>query len=78
MPLSKHEADVLRYLEHRTATAANIRRDLKLGRAPVRNALHELADKKYVSVDHSTLPASWSITDLGAAVLAAAPEQEPQ
>ena len=76
MPLSSNETAILRYLEHRTATAANIRRDLKLGRTPARNALQGLADRKLISADHGTWPVSYSITDMGAAILAAANERE--
>jgi DNA-binding IclR family transcriptional regulator len=78
MPLPPNEVDVLHYLgKHKTATAGNIRRDLKIGRTPVRNALRGLADKKLVSPDHGTWPVSYYITDMGAAVLAAA-GQEPK
>jgi DNA-binding IclR family transcriptional regulator len=79
MPLSEHETSILRYLgKHKTATAGNIRRDLKLGRTPARNALDGLADVGLVSADHGTWPVSYSITDMGGAVLAAANEREPQ
>ena len=77
MPLSENEAAILHYLGKQTATAGNIRRDLKLGRTPARNALDGLADKKLASVDRSTWPPSWSVTDFGASVLAAA-GQEPR
>jgi predicted ArsR family transcriptional regulator len=73
MPLSSNESSILLYLaKHRTATAGNITRDLHLNRTAVRRALRGLADKKMASVDHATFPASWSITDMGAAVVAAA------
>jgi len=73
MPLSSHETAILRYLgKHKTATAANIRRDLKLGRTPVRNALRGLAGVGLVRADHGTWPVSYSVTDMGGAVLAAA------
>lgn len=72
MPLSSDEAAILHYLGKHKATAGNIRRDLKMGRTPVRNALDGLADKKLASADRSTWPPSWSITDFGATVLAAA------
>lgn len=76
MPLPPNEITVLRYLGKQTATAGNVSRGLKMNRTAVRNALRGLADKKLASVDHGTFPASWSITDIGAAVVAAAPEQE--
>lgn len=76
MPLFSNETAILRHLGKHKATAGNIRRDLKMGRTPVRNALDGLADKKLASVDRSTWPPSWSLTDIGAAVLDAEPERE--
>ncbi len=79
MPLSQNEAEILHYLgRHKTATAGNVSRDLRLNRSAVRKALHGLADNKLASVDRATFPASWSISDIGAAILAAAATgQEP-
>lgn len=79
MPLSQNEAEILHYLgKHKTATAGQVSRDLGLNRSAVRKALHGLAENKLATVDHGTFPASWSITDIGAAVLAAAATgQEP-
>ena len=73
MPLPPRQIAVLRYLgKAKTATARNVSRDLKINRTAVRNALRGLADKRLVSVDHGTFPASWSVTEIGGAVLAAA------
>lgn len=78
MPLPSRQIDVLRYLgEHKTATAGNIRRDLGLSRHYARNALQGLADKGFVSKGSVTIPPSWVITEIGAAVLAAA-GQDPK
>jgi len=77
MPLPPNETAILRYLGKQTATAGNVSRHLHLNRTAVRKALHGLADKKLASVDHGTWPPSWSITDIGAALLAAATEQGP-
>ena len=79
MPLSPNEAEILRYLgKNKTATAGNVTRDLGINRSAVRKALHGLAENKLASVDRGTFPASWSITDIGAAVLAAAAERGPE
>jgi DNA-binding IclR family transcriptional regulator len=73
MPLPENEISVLRYLgKHKTATARNVSRHLGMNRSATRKALHGLADNKLASVDLGTFPASWSITDIGAALLAAA------
>lgn len=77
MPLPARQVRVLRYLgKHGTATVWNITRDLNLNRTAVQNALRLLAGNDLVSVDRGTFPASWSVTDFGAAVLAAEPERE--
>ena len=80
MPLPPNEAEILRYLgkQNKTATAGNVVRDLGINRSAVRKALHGLAENKLASVDRGTWPASWSITDIGAALLAAATEREPK
>jgi predicted transcriptional regulator len=76
MPLPLRQVEVLRYLsERKSATTRNVARDLLIGRTPAQNALRGLAGKGLVSKDHATFPASWSITDMGAAVLAAAPDE---
>ena len=73
MPLSQNEAKILHYLnDHKTATAGNVSRDLRLNRSAVRKALHGLADDRLVFVDRNTVPASWALTDVGAALVAAA------
>ena len=73
MPLSKPEAKILHYLgKHKTATAGNVSRDLKMNRSATRKALHGLADDRLVSVDRGTWPASWALTDVGSALVAAA------
>ena len=78
MPLSSHESAILRYLgKHRSATTRNITHDLRLSRRDARNALQELSGKGLVSKDPGTFPPSWVITEIGAAVLAAA-GQEPK
>jgi DNA-binding MarR family transcriptional regulator len=80
MPLSLRQATVLRYLgDRKSATARNVSRDLLTGRTAAQNALRDLAGKGLVSKDPATFPASWSVTDIGAALLAAAAnEREPQ
>ena len=73
MPLSSHETAILRYLgKHKTATTGHAARDLKMDRADTHGILKRLADNGLVSVDHGTLPPSWSITDNGRLFLAAA------
>ena len=73
MPLSQNEAEILHYLgKHKTATAGNVSRDLKMNRSATRKALHGLADDRLVFVDRNTFPASWALTDVGSALVAAA------
>ena len=73
MPLPPRQIDVLRYLgKHKTATAGNVSRDLHLNRSATRKALLGLADDRLVFVDRNTFPASWALTDVGSALVAAA------
>ena len=73
MSLPQNEAEILHYLnDHKTATAGNVSRDLKMNGSAVRKALHGLADDRLVFVDRNTFPASWALTDVGSALVAAA------
>ena len=73
MPLPPRQISVLRYLnDHKAATVRNVSRDLGINRTAAQNALRLLADKGFASVDRGTFPATWSITDIGSAVVAAA------
>jgi DNA-binding IclR family transcriptional regulator len=79
MPLPPRQIAVLRYLhDHKTAaTTRKVTRELRMSRDNARNALQGLAGKGLVTADHADFPVSWSITDTGSAVLAAATEQDP-
>jgi DNA-binding IclR family transcriptional regulator len=77
MPLPFRQIAVLRYLgDRKSATTGQVARELRLNRTAARNALRPLADNRLVSADHGTFPMSWSITDMGAAILAAASERD--
>jgi DNA-binding MarR family transcriptional regulator len=77
MPLPPRQISVLRYLNDRkSSTTGNTARDLKMARRTAQAALQGLADKGLASKDHATFPASWVITEIGAAVLAAANERD--
>ena len=77
MPLPSRQVEILRYLgKNGTATAGNVARELGISRRPALAALKLLAGNRLVSVDHSTWPASWSLTEIGRAVLDAEPERE--
>ncbi len=72
MPLPTRQIQVLRYLgDRKSATVGNISRDLLMSRDAVKSALRSLASRGLATADYGTLPASWSVTDIGAAVLAA-------
>lgn len=78
MPLPPRQITVLRYLgERKSATTGSVARELRMSRDNAKNALRGLESKGLASLDRATFPASWSITDIGAALLAAAaPETE--
>lgn len=79
MPLPPRQIAVLRYLgDRKSATARNVTRDLRIPRTAVQNALRLLAGKGLASADHATFPASWSVTEFGSAVLAAAATEREQ
>jgi DNA-binding IclR family transcriptional regulator len=77
MPLPPRQITVLRYLSDRpSATTRKVSKDLLMNRDDAQNALQGLTSRHLVSADHGTLPVSWSITDMGAAVVAAANERD--
>jgi DNA-binding IclR family transcriptional regulator len=76
MPLPPRQIMVLRYLgdgNRKNATTGNVAKDLRINRTATRNALRLLAGKGLIAVDRSTFPMSYAITEIGGAVLAAAP-----
>lgn len=79
MPLPPRQITVLRYLgDRKTATTGNVARELEVSRRTALADLKLLADSKMASVDRGTWPASWALTDIGAALVAAAATgQEP-
>lgn len=74
MPLPARQVEILCYLSDRktTTTAGNVAREIKVSRRTALNDLRLLAGNRLVSVDRSTWPASWSLTDVGSALVAAA------
>jgi DNA-binding MarR family transcriptional regulator len=77
MPLTVRQSLILRYLGTcKSATTGNVAKSLLMNRDDAQNALRGLTSRGLASVDHGTFPASYSITDIGSAVLAAANERE--
>ena len=73
MPLPDRQIKALRYLgDRKTATTGNVARELEVSRRTALNDLRLLADSKLVFVDRNTWPASWALTDIGSALVAAA------
>ena len=73
MSLPPRQIFVLRYLNDRkSATTGTVARELRMNRDGVKSALQSLESARLVSLDRATFPVTWSVTDIGAALLAAA------